>query len=176
MNTQERIGRVTKTLRVRKGLSQEQFCSQCGTDQHYISNIENGQRNLSVDVVERIANFFGMTISQFFVYVETYEEPKPKASRSTMIVGQEGFVHYMQKIKLSERTIKKYSSDVPNCKGVKDIIQEVTGITDDMYHVSNLDYLRRVIAMVSESSFDQIGNNMYSCGLKKYLQYLQSLQ
>ena len=41
------------------------FCSQCGIDQHYISNIENGQRTLSVDMVERVASFFGLSLSQF---------------------------------------------------------------------------------------------------------------
>lgn len=55
---------------------------------------------------------------------------------------------------LSERTIKKYSSVTPNSHVVQDIIREITGITDDMYHVRNLAELDRIIKRVSESDFD----------------------
>ena len=73
MNTLEKIGKFIKALRTKKGLSQEMLCSQCGIDQHYISNIEKGYRNLSVEIVERVASFFGLSLSQFFAGVEAYE-------------------------------------------------------------------------------------------------------
>jgi len=67
MNTQEKIGQIVKRLRQERHLSQEQLSSQCGIDQHYISNIESGQRNVSVEVVERLASFFNLSLSSFFL-------------------------------------------------------------------------------------------------------------
>lgn len=178
MNTQEKIGRVIKALRTKKGLSQEMFCSQCGIDQHYISNIENGQRNLSVDMVERVASFFGLSLSQFFAGVEAYEvlsDADVTREELSTASSLDGFVSYMENQRLSERTIKKYSSDTPNSQSVQNIIREITGITDDMYHVMDLAVLDRIIERVSDSDFDQIGHSMYSAGLKKYRSYIESI-
>lgn len=52
MNTRQRIGKVIKDLRTMRGLSQAQLSIQSGVDQHYISDIENGLRNPSVEIVE----------------------------------------------------------------------------------------------------------------------------
>lgn len=178
MNTQEKIGKIIKALRTKRGLSQEVFCSQCGIDQHYISNIENGQRNLSVDMVERIAFFFNLSLSQFFAGVEAYEvlraEEKTSEKRAHT-VSHDDFERFMKEQGLSERTVKKYSSDTPNSPSVQDIIREVTGITDDMYHVRDIKVIEQIIDKVSGSDFDRIGHSMYSAGLKKYRSYLESL-
>ena len=81
----------------------------------------------------------------------------------------------MENQRLSERTIKKYCSDTPNSQSVRDIIREISGINDDMYHISDLAKLDRIIERVSNSEFDRIGHSMYSAGLKKYRSYIESL-
>lgn len=177
MNTQEKIGRIIKDLRVKRGLSQEQFCDQCGIDQHYISNIENGQRNLSIDIIERIASFFGLSLSQFFVKVETYKESIYCETIQTSCrkdFRQEDFFRYMVLQGLSDSTITKYSVDVPNSPSVQDIIMSVTGKTDNMYHLTDSNQLELVIEKVVESDFNKIGHSLYSAGLKKYLKFLDS--
>lgn len=174
MTTQEKIGFVIKALRTRRGLSQEQFCAQCGIDQHYVSNIENGQRNISIEVVERIAKFFNLSLSQFFAGVETVEEIKPTVVLS-MMIGPDEFAIYMHGEGLSDRTVDKYSKGTPNCEGVQRIIKDVTGVTDNMYHVSDIDQLDEIIDMVKDSEFDKVGHSMYSAGLKKYKVFLESL-
>lgn len=178
MNTLEKIGKFIKALRTKKGLSQEMLCSQCGIDQHYISNIEKGYRNLSVEIVERVASFFGLSLSQFFAGVEAYEvliNDDGKCKGLSTVSSLDGFVKYMENQRLSERTIKKYSSDTPNSQSVRDIIREVSGITDDMYHIRDLAKLDRIIERVSNSEFNRIGHSMYSAGLKKYRSYIESL-
>ena len=152
MNTLQKIGNVTKNMRNARGLSQEQFCNLCGIDQHYISNIENGQRNLSIDVIERISKFFGLTLTQFFAAVEavvekaddnfTHEEGPTKREyisrtsythRSNHITDpQTSFADYIRRQGRSKGTVDKYSSNTPNCLDVQKIIKEVTGTTQKM--------------------------------------------
>lgn len=177
MTTLEKIGKVIKDLRIGSGLSQEQFCAKCHIDQHYISNIENGLRNLSIEFIERIADYFHLSLTEFFAKVDSIDKRAVEGASSAYgsYSLQEGFVRFMESQKLSERTIKKYSSDVPNSVNVKSIINSVTGITDDMYHISGREDLEKIIEKVADGEFDKVGQRMYSCGLKKYRDYLDSL-
>ena len=84
------------------------------------------------------------------------------------------FAHYMKGQRLSEKTINKYSVDTPNCPSVEDIIKTVTGTTKKMYDVFDFDQLDIIIEKVENSTFDQVGHKMYSCGLKKYKKFLES--
>lgn len=178
MTTLEKIGKAIKDLRVNKGLSQEQFCTQCHIDQHYISNIENGHRNLSIEFVERIAKFFNLTLVEFFLKVDTIEASSKSKDCSVLMknTSQESFAKFMERQKLSENTIKKYSSDVPNSMNVKAIITDITGLTDNMYHVTDHSQLEMIIERVANEEFDKVGQRMYSCGLKKYVAYLESIK
>lgn len=51
----------------------------------------------------------------------------------------------------------------------------VTDSTKNMYRVTDLHILDKIIEKVAASSFDIVGNSMYSCGLKKYKQFLESI-
>lgn len=176
MNIQEKIGQVVKRLRQESHLTQEQLSGQCGIDQHYLSNIESGQRNVSVEVVERIATFFNLPLSSFFSLVEDIpDNPVQSVSNIPADVLEQGFARYMKEHHLSERTIRKYSVDTPNSPSVQEIIKSVTGSTRNMYRVTDLHILDKIIEKVAASSFDIIGNSMYSCGLKKYKQFLESI-
>lgn len=107
MNTRQRIGKVIKDLRTMRGLSQAQLSIQSGVDQHYISDIENGLRNPSVEIVECLANFFGFTLSRFFVEVEALEEGFASKISCKVVGGpeKEGFFRYMLGLNLSESTL-----------------------------------------------------------------------
>lgn len=191
MNTLQKIGKVTKNMRVARGLSQEQFCSQCGIDQHYISNIENGQRNISIDVVERISSFFGLSLTQFFAAVETMqsytaEEPHngpvvvsestPRTHRSNPIpydATEQSYVRWMKNQGLSKRTMNSYSTNTVNCIDVQNIIKNIAG-TQNLYNITDRNKLKRIIQKIKESEFDKIGHSMYSSGVKKWMAYLDA--
>lgn len=173
MSTLEKIGVAIKTLRNNRGLSQEQFCTQCGIDQHYLSNIENGQRNLSIDIVERIASCFEMSLSLFFDKVESIDDSSTSSIAPVTSINRENFITYMELHHLSQRTIKKYSDDTPSCTSVQRIIRDVTGTTTDMYRVVDPELIQQITDRVRECDFDQIGHSMYSAGLKKYKAYLE---
>lgn len=70
MSLQEDLGRTIVRLRKEKGCSQEAFANEAGIDRRYMSDIENGKRNISIDILDRVCNKLGIKISEFFVEVE----------------------------------------------------------------------------------------------------------
>lgn len=61
-----RYGRAVRKLRTDSGLSQEAFADKCGLHRTYISDVELGKRNVSLENIERIAAALGMSLSEFF--------------------------------------------------------------------------------------------------------------
>lgn len=70
MTIQEKLGKAIVNLRKERGLSQEIFAYDAGIDRRYMSDIENGKRNISLDIIERISQKLGLKISELFVIVE----------------------------------------------------------------------------------------------------------
>ena len=70
MSLQVDLGRTIVRLRKEKGYSQEAFANEAGIDRRYMSDIENGKRNISIDILERVCNKLGIKISEFFIEVE----------------------------------------------------------------------------------------------------------
>lgn len=70
MSLQENLGKAIVRLRREKGFSQEAFANEAGIDRRYMSDIENGKRNISIDILERICNKLDMKMSELFVEVE----------------------------------------------------------------------------------------------------------
>ena len=70
MSLQVDLGRTISRLRKEKGYSQETFANEAGIDRRYMSDIENGKRNISIDILDRVCNKLGIKISEFFVEVE----------------------------------------------------------------------------------------------------------
>ena len=68
-----RIGRTIVELRKTRGISQRQICEYSGLSQKYVSDIENGKRNLGIDTVVMLCNFFNISIGDFFLTVEHLE-------------------------------------------------------------------------------------------------------
>lgn len=67
------IGENIKSLRERAGFNQINIAHFLDVDQSLISKIENGERNLSADMLEKLACLFGVT-------VETMENTRIEAS------------------------------------------------------------------------------------------------
>lgn len=58
------IGNRLKTLREKSGLNQVQMAAFLDVDQSYISKCEKGERQLSVDALEKACCLFGCTLSE----------------------------------------------------------------------------------------------------------------
>ncbi|WP_323664544.1 helix-turn-helix transcriptional regulator [Pectobacterium carotovorum] len=61
-----RFGQRVKTLRLQAGLSQEAFADKCGLDRTYISGIERGVRNPTLEVIGVIADGLGIKLKTLF--------------------------------------------------------------------------------------------------------------
>jgi transcriptional regulator with XRE-family HTH domain len=56
-----------KSLRLEAGLSQEQLARKSGIDRTYISGVERGVRNITLDSLEAIVLALGVSQSEFVV-------------------------------------------------------------------------------------------------------------
>ena len=61
-----RFGNAVRILRTQKGISQEDFADLCGLHRTYISDIELGKRNVSIENIERISIALNMSLSDLF--------------------------------------------------------------------------------------------------------------
>ncbi|SFP85899.1 helix-turn-helix domain-containing protein [Sphingomonas rubra] len=60
VDLRERLGRNVRALREAQGWSQEEYADRSGLHRTYVSAIERGRRNPTIDVVERLAAPFGV--------------------------------------------------------------------------------------------------------------------
>lgn len=70
MNYQVKIGKAIIKLRNAKGISQEKMAYEAKIDRRYMSDIENGKRNISLDILCKIASYFDLSLSDFMARVE----------------------------------------------------------------------------------------------------------
>ena len=70
MVSQEQVGKAIIRLRKLRGLSQEKFALESGIDRRYLSDVENGKRNVSFDILNRVASFFNISLSSFIEEAE----------------------------------------------------------------------------------------------------------
>ncbi len=57
-------------IRKEKGIRQEEFAKSMGVSRQTISSLENGRYNPSIMLAYKIAQYFGMTIEEVFVFEE----------------------------------------------------------------------------------------------------------
>ena len=66
MNIREKFGLKVKILREEKGFSIEQLTNISNVDRNYISDIEKGQRNVSITIIEKIIQALDTDFPTFF--------------------------------------------------------------------------------------------------------------
>lgn len=66
------FGQTVRRIRLSKNISQEGFADMCDLHRTYISDIELGKRNISLENIGKMADAFGMNISELFLEVERY--------------------------------------------------------------------------------------------------------
>ena len=65
-NIRKLFGDKVRKLRLAKGWSQEEFAFECDLHRTYVGAIERGERNISIDNIEKIANALDIEISKLF--------------------------------------------------------------------------------------------------------------
>lgn len=72
-NIQEAFGKTVRELRQKMGISQENFADICDLHRTYISDVELGKRNISIENIQRVADALNMTMEELFKEVEKNE-------------------------------------------------------------------------------------------------------
>jgi transcriptional regulator with XRE-family HTH domain len=70
VNVKINIGRRIKQLRETANMSQKDLAYTSDLDRSYIASVENGQRNISIVNIEKIAKALGVTLKEFFNDIE----------------------------------------------------------------------------------------------------------
>jgi transcriptional regulator with XRE-family HTH domain len=77
-----RVGRAVRQLREANGLSQEELAAEAGLHRTYISLVERGRRNITVDALSQIAEALGVYPSRLIAEAEKDAAP-PAPPRKT---------------------------------------------------------------------------------------------
>ena len=60
------FGQAIRGLRQEKNISQEAFADMCGLHRTYISDVELGKSNVSLENIEKMANALDITLPKLF--------------------------------------------------------------------------------------------------------------
>ena len=64
------FGQTVRKIRLSKNTSQEEFVDMCDLHRTYISDVELGKRNVSLENIGKMASALNMRISELFQEVE----------------------------------------------------------------------------------------------------------
>lgn len=67
------FGQTIRKIRLFKGISQEKFADMCDLHRTYISDVELGKRNVSLENIEKMSLALELRMSQLFEEVEKNE-------------------------------------------------------------------------------------------------------
>lgn len=74
MNLRIRFGRVIRDLRKKQGLSQEELAEKAGLHRTYIGMIERGEKNITLENIDKIAKALNVQIEELFAKINN--EPR----------------------------------------------------------------------------------------------------
>lgn len=76
MDIKRAVGKRIKIVRQRSGLTQDQLAEQVGLSPKYISGIERGVENPTMDIFLRVAKILGVEPYDLFLFGESEESEK----------------------------------------------------------------------------------------------------
>jgi len=85
---QSPLGAALKSRRLDLGLSQEELANRAGLHRTYITDVERGSRNPSLDTIQKLARALQVPLSQLFLQIESAgaEAAPPKAAEAVEIL------------------------------------------------------------------------------------------
>lgn len=66
MNIKLKVGQRIKQLRKELAISQEALALKAEVDRTYVTDIENGRRNVSLEILERLVKALNVSFTEFF--------------------------------------------------------------------------------------------------------------
>ncbi len=74
MNINKQLGMRIRYLRKQQGMSQEDLALESGINKNYLSDLERGERNPTVAIIEKITSALGITLSMLFKGIQSFED------------------------------------------------------------------------------------------------------
>ena len=74
MDVNKQLGKRIKYLRSLVKWSQEDLALEAGINKNYLSDLERGERNPTVKVLEKIAKAFGISLEELFKGIQTFQD------------------------------------------------------------------------------------------------------
>jgi transcriptional regulator with XRE-family HTH domain len=87
MNIKLKIGQRIKQLRKELDLSQEALAYKAEVDRTYVTDVENGRRNVSVEILERLIAALEVSFSDFLILKNLRNEGRDTTWRCYFIFG-----------------------------------------------------------------------------------------
>lgn len=66
MDIKLKIGQRIRQIRTEMGISQEALGLEAGVDRTYVSDVENGRRNVSMEILEKLIKALKSNFADFF--------------------------------------------------------------------------------------------------------------
>lgn len=66
MDIKEKVGQRIRLLRKELELSQEALALKSEVDRTYVTDVENGRRNVSLEILERLIKALNISFAEFF--------------------------------------------------------------------------------------------------------------
>jgi len=66
MDIKQKVGQRIKELRTELELSQEALALKAEVDRTYVTDVENGRRNVSLEILERLIKALNVSVTDFF--------------------------------------------------------------------------------------------------------------
>lgn len=82
------IAENLRTIREQRGLQQKQVALEIGIGTTNYNRVENGQREASIDVLDKLANYYGITIDEIVHFNNKKLPPKEVTIQDKAIVEQ----------------------------------------------------------------------------------------
>lgn len=67
---EKKFGKTVRTLREKRGYTQEEFADMIETERSYFGGIERGDHNLTLRKIEKIVSALGMKWATFFKHLD----------------------------------------------------------------------------------------------------------
>lgn len=159
MTIREKIGKAIVQIRKTRGLSQEAFAYEAQVDRRYMSDVENGKRNLSVDVLMRIVRPLGITLSTFFAIAESIDGSvmtletlkqylREEASPETIVLEQPDFIHSVIGVSADSRVVYSYEKMVEELMATDGLTYEEAIEYIDYNTIRSLSYMGKYAPII----------------------------
>lgn len=84
-NLQKKFGKKIRQLRKAKGLTQERLAEKARLEPTYIGAVERGERNLTIDNIEKIAKGLNMKPYKFFIFQPETLTKEPDVTKEQIL-------------------------------------------------------------------------------------------